>query len=56
MLRNECQSKFLLCKNCINCKRKNGKIFCKEGNFYDINQRELEILTPFDFECVEFKG
>lgn len=43
-----------LCKDCCNCKTKNGKVFCKEGNFAENSDKSI-IYIPFDFDCYEWE-
>lgn len=43
--------KYRLCKNCHNCKCKNGKIYCKEGFFQDKNDKDIQTYIPEIFEC-----
>jgi hypothetical protein len=49
MLENESEIK--LCVDCINCKKKKKKIYCKFG-VWEIEDIGRSILyTPFDFDC-----
>ena len=50
-MKDEEQNIMSLCINCFHCKVKNGKIFCKYGNFKDLTYEETTLLTPFDYEC-----
>jgi hypothetical protein len=46
-----------LCTNCINCKFIQPTLTakCSEGYFKNINLVDLQILTPYDFECIDFE-
>lgn len=49
------KSNVFFCKNCVNCKIKNNLISCKLKYFENITYKELDLLTPFDFECIYFE-
>lgn len=58
MQQQECQNqknKFLLCVNCINCKKTGNKVFCKEGYFKNKNEKDIKTFTPYDFNCIKFE-
>lgn len=44
----------ILCKNCFNCKIKNGKVSCKFGHFSD-EDLEFLLYVPSDFDCEEYE-
>lgn len=46
---------FKTCFNCINCKKKNGKIYCKENKFKDVSEDSIRFYTPYDFDCEKWK-
>lgn len=42
---------FKTCYNCYNCKKKEGKIYCSEGKFKNVDEDSIRFYTPYDFEC-----
>lgn len=53
-MNNEKKVKIILCKNCLNCKTKEGVIYCKKGYFENMSSNKLLLLSPLDFECYDF--
>lgn len=51
---HKANSKSKICKNCFNCKTRNGEIYCKEGNFKEKSSKTI-IYTPVDFDCCEWE-
>lgn len=48
-----------LCRDCINCKTKNGETYCKEGYFTCTLKNDIIktlIYSPIDFDCYEWEG
>jgi hypothetical protein len=43
-----------LCIECINCKTRNGLVYCKEGHFIEKKNKSL-IYMPIDFDCYEWE-
>ena len=58
MVQNTClnfnENKYFLCIECINCKTKNGLIYCKKGYFIEKNKKSLTYM-PTDFDCYEWE-
>lgn len=51
MVEKKSKSTKVICTNCINCKKKGKKIYCKIG-FWSVSENGNSILhTPFDFDC-----
>ena len=46
--------KYRLCRKCYNCKKKDEKVYCKEGYFKDKSEKDIKTLIPEDFECVDY--
>ena len=51
---NSKQSKYFLCMECINCKTKNGMVYCIENFFSEKNKKSL-IYMPTDFDCYDWE-
>jgi len=43
-----------LCVECIRCKTKNNRIYCKEGHFDEKFKKSL-LYSPIDFDCYEWE-
>lgn len=43
-----------LCIDCLYCKIKNDKVYCKLGFFKDKKVEEIQLNSPIDFDCAEF--
>lgn len=43
-----------LCVNCLNCKTRNGIIYCKEG-FFKIKKGTPITYTPYEFDCFSYE-
>jgi hypothetical protein len=48
--------KHQLCRDCINCKTKDGEVYCKFGVFKEKIDKLRPILhIPQDFNCTEYE-
>ena len=44
-----------LCTSCYNCKKKNGKVYCKLGVWEEDDNGRTILHTPYDFNCPEYE-
>jgi len=51
---NTKKTNHFLCIECVNCKTKNGYVYCKEGYFKEKNKKSL-VYMPIDFDCYEWE-
>ena len=56
MREKEHQLKNKLCKDCLHCRKKGKRIFCRKGYFDDIGEDTPLLFTPYDFDCFQFDG
>lgn len=55
MMQKISNSNILLCRNCYNCKKKDGRVYCSVGHFDVDEKNDLPIIfTPYDFDCHEY--
>ena len=45
---------FKTCYNCMNCKKKDNKIYCKEKKFSNVDEDTIRFYTPYDFDCEDW--
>jgi len=51
---NSNKNKHFLCIECVNCKTKNGLVYCKKKYFSEKSKKSL-IYVPIDFDCYEWE-
>ena len=45
-----------LCINCMNCRIKNGIVFCSMLLFSDLKENEIKDFVADDFNCGDWEG
>ena len=53
--KNWAGNNYILCINCLNCKKKDEKIRCSRDYFSDIPYKKVILLTPDSFDCWEYE-